>query len=40
MLPDEGRVPSGHGGIPFDHQGAPRQVKVAGGTASELQFAR
>jgi hypothetical protein len=40
MLPGEGRVPSGHGSIPFDYQGAPRQVKVAGGTASELQFAR
>jgi hypothetical protein len=23
MLPDGGRVPSGHGRIPFDHQGAP-----------------
>jgi hypothetical protein len=25
MLPDEERVPSGHGRIPFDHQGAPRR---------------
>ena len=23
MLPDGGRVPSGHGSIPFDHQGPP-----------------
>jgi hypothetical protein len=23
MLPDGGRVPSGHGRIPFDHEGAP-----------------
>ena len=23
MLPDGGRAPSGHGSIPFDHQGAP-----------------
>ena len=23
MLPDGGRVPSGHGSIPFDHWGAP-----------------
>ena len=25
MLPDGGRVPSGHGSIPFDHHGAPRR---------------
>jgi hypothetical protein len=25
MLPDGGRVPSGHGSITFDHQGAPRR---------------
>ena len=25
MRPDGGRVPSGHGSIPFDHQGAPRR---------------
>jgi hypothetical protein len=24
-LPDGGRVPSGPGSIPFDHQGAPRR---------------
>ena len=23
MLPDGGRVPSGHGSIPFDYQGPP-----------------
>ena len=25
MLPDGGRVPSGHGSIPLDHHGAPRR---------------
>ena len=36
MLPDGGRVPSGHGSIPFDHQGAP----CADGSTTGLGAAR
>jgi len=33
MLPDGGRVPRGHGSVPFDHQGAPCPDEAA-----ELRF--
>ena len=40
MLPGGGRVPSGHGSIPFDHQGVPRRRPPAAPRAGRATAVR